>query len=115
MSALRRLEGSIDEQTMIAMNARAKLEREPEASVAAGFLAERMGIQLQVDEETVGDRLVRNLRGHLGLVAISLLAAIVVAVPLGVMAARFARFGQLILGIVGIVQTIPFSGGSLSS
>ncbi len=107
VSALRRLEGAIDEQTMIAMNARAKLEREPEASVAAGFLAERMDIRLQVDEETVVDRLVRNLRGHLGLVAVSLLAAIVVAVPLGVMAARMPRLGQLILGIVGIVQTIP--------
>src|SRR5439155_24632748 len=39
--------------------------------------------------------------------ALSLLAAIVLAIPLGVLAAKNARAGQAILGVVGIVQTIP--------
>lgn len=41
------------------------------------------------------------------LVGISLAAAIVVAIPLGIVAARFARVGQIVLGIAGIIQTIP--------
>jgi osmoprotectant transport system permease protein len=44
---------------------------------------------------------------HLLLVGISLLAAILVAVPLGVLAAKRARLGQVLLAVVGIVQTLP--------
>jgi osmoprotectant transport system permease protein len=44
---------------------------------------------------------------HLFLVTISLALAIVLAVPLGILAARFPRSGQIILGATGIVQTIP--------
>lgn len=102
-----RLEGSIDEDVMIAMNARAKLDLEPESRVAAGFLAERMGVSVDVRTVSAADRLLRNLRGHLRLVSISLLAAIAVAVPLGVAAARSPRLGQVILATVGVVQTIP--------
>jgi osmoprotectant transport system permease protein len=39
--------------------------------------------------------------------AISLSAAVLVAVPLGIAAARRPRWGQVILGLAGIVQTIP--------
>jgi osmoprotectant transport system permease protein len=35
------------------------------------------------------------------------LAAIVIAIPLGIAAARRPRLGQVILGVVGIAQTIP--------
>ena len=38
---------------------------------------------------------------------IPLTAAILIAVPLGVLAVRLPRFGQVILGGVGILQTIP--------
>ena len=102
-----RLEGGIDEARMIAMNARAKLDLEPEALVAAGFLDEQMGVRVEVQAETAADRLRRNLSGHLWLVSISLLSAILVAVPLGVLAARMPRFGQVVLAVVGVVQTIP--------
>jgi osmoprotectant transport system permease protein len=44
---------------------------------------------------------------HLQLVGLSLLAAIAVAVPLGVLAARSPPVGQIVLGAVGVVQTIP--------
>lgn len=102
-----RLEGSIDEARMIAMNARAKLDREPETAVAARFLDDEMGMNVEVRVETMADRLWQNLRGHLWLVSLSLLSAILVAVPLGVLAARLPRVGQVILGVVGVVQTIP--------
>ncbi|HEY8925400.1 MAG TPA: glycine betaine ABC transporter substrate-binding protein, partial [Polyangia bacterium] len=38
VAALRRLEGRIDARTMVALNARAKLDRVPEATVAADFV-----------------------------------------------------------------------------
>jgi len=107
LAQILRLEGAISEAEMIAMNARAKLELEPEGRVAAAFLATKLGVQVRVETDTRIQRLGRNLRGHLWLVSVSLLAAIAIAVPLGVLAARLSRFGQVILGIVGVVQTIP--------
>ncbi len=102
-----RLEGAIDEERMIAMNASVKLDGRPEAQVAAEFLADHLGVRREVATATAVDRLVRNLRGHLWLVSVSLLAAIVVAVPLGIVAARRPRFGQVVLAVVGVAQTIP--------
>ncbi len=101
------LEGAIDEGEMVAMNARAKLELVPESVVAAEFIEARFGLQTEVVLEGPLDRFARNLRGHLWLVSVSLLAAIIIAVPLGVVAARLPRLGLGILGVVGIVQTIP--------
>jgi osmoprotectant transport system permease protein len=49
----------------------------------------------------------RLTRQHLLLVFASLAASIVVAVPLGVLAHRRKQFSQLILGAVGVIQTIP--------
>ncbi len=89
------------------MNARVKLDRVPEGRAAAEFLAEKLGIRAAVKEETVAHRLLRHLREHLFLVAVSLLAAILLAIPLGILSARLPRLGQLVLGAVGIVQTIP--------
>jgi len=102
-----RLEGAIDASRMIAMNARVKIARESEERVAAEFLEGELGVVTAAAADGAVARFGRNLRGHLELVAISLLAAILVAVPLGVVAARMPRAGQLILGLVGIVQTIP--------
>jgi osmoprotectant transport system permease protein len=44
---------------------------------------------------------------HLGLVGISLAVAVILGVPLGIVAARFRLLGQLELVSVGVVQTIP--------
>ena len=47
------------------------------------------------------------LGAHVVLVLVSLAVALVIAVPLGIVAARSARGGALILGITGAVYTIP--------
>ncbi len=107
VAAFSQLEGRISAQEMIAMNARVKLDRVPESRAAAEFLAEKLGIRTAVKEETAVDRLLLHLREHLFLVALSLLAAILVALPLGILSARFPRLGQLVLGVVGVIQTIP--------
>jgi ABC-type proline/glycine betaine transport system permease subunit len=44
---------------------------------------------------------------HLVLVLVSLAAAIVLGVPMGIAAARFRKAGQIELGAVGMLQTIP--------
>jgi osmoprotectant transport system permease protein len=105
--ALSRLEGVISEDEMRAMNARAKLERVSETRIAAEFLAEKFGIRGEVRDETVVSRLLRRLQEHLFLVSLSLLAAIAVSLPLGVLAARWPGPGQILLAAVGIIQTIP--------
>jgi osmoprotectant transport system permease protein len=105
--ALRRLEGGVPEAAMVALNARAKLDRVAESQVAADFLSEALAMSVEVREETWYSRLLVHTREHLILVGISLLGAILFAVPLGILAAKRPRLGQGILGVTGIVQTIP--------
>ena len=107
VAAFARLEGRIDEAAMAGMNAQVKLDREPEAEVAAAFLGATLGIAAAAERTGMIDRLIENTLAHLGLVAISLGAAIAVSVPLGIYAARRRRTGQVILAVTGIVQTIP--------
>jgi len=107
VAAMLRLAGRLSESAMVAMNARARLDRVPETRVAADFLAEAFDLAVQADVETRIERLARNTRQHLFLVVVSLLLAIVVAVPMGVAAAKGPRLGQAILGGVGVLQTIP--------
>jgi len=106
-SALERLAGTLDETSISRLNARVKLGGESEAEVAASFLAESLGLSVAVESAGRAARLLARTREHLMLVAASLAAAILLAIPLGVVAAKLPRAGQLILGAVGVVQTIP--------
>jgi osmoprotectant transport system permease protein len=106
-SALKRLEGRITELEMAGMNARAKIDKVPEDRVAADFLAEKFAIKASVDTQTFAGRVLQRLGEHLALVAISLTAAILVAIPLGVVGAQSPRLGAVILTTVGVIQTVP--------
>lgn len=107
LRALRRLEGRISRAEMTRMNAQVKLEGVPAAEVAASFLAQEFGFEPRViDARPLAD-LIRYTREHLALVLVSLSAAVVVAIPLGIAAARRPRLGQVILSVTGIIQTIP--------
>jgi osmoprotectant transport system permease protein len=92
---------------MAAMNAEVKIAWKPERAVAAAFVARTFGIDIDGGTETRWQRLWRTTLEHLALVGISLGAAIAVAVPLGVLAARRRRLGQVVLAAAGVVQTIP--------
>jgi osmoprotectant transport system permease protein len=105
--AWKRLEGAISEDAMAAMNARVKIDKVPENRVAAEFLRSKLGLGGEVRVAGFLDRLMSRTLEHLELVAVSLGAAILVAMPLGILAARRQRLGRWILGAVGIVQTIP--------
>ncbi len=108
VAALLQMEGLISESEMVAMNSRAKLDGVEEIVVSADFLVAKQIIEdPQVEVEGAVARLLRNTRGHLFLVSISLMAAILIAVPLGILAARWPQLGQVILGTAGVIQTIP--------
>jgi osmoprotectant transport system permease protein len=53
------------------------------------------------------DRVAMLLGQHLVLVALSLAAALLISVPLGVVAARNARAGTAIVAVTGIIYTVP--------
>jgi len=106
LASLERLSGSLDEAAVRRMNARAQ-DREPEAAVAGDFLRDRLGVQSQAVVESDFEKVVGYAGQHLLLVAVSLAAAIVVAIPLGVFAARRPRYGRWVVGFAGLVQTIP--------
>jgi osmoprotectant transport system permease protein len=116
LAALERLTGAIDAGTMIALNAQVKLDRKPEEAVAAAFLEQKLqlaGVD-GLDEAEAADgggmrwsAIAQHTREHLALVGVSLLAAVLLALPLGVLAARRPRLGQVVLALVGIIQTIP--------
>ncbi len=107
LAAMLRLQGLIDEAQMIAMNARVKLGGEEEVLVASNFLRERLGIDIDAKASTRVERFLRYSGQHIVLVVASLCAAILIAVPLGIAAARLRYLGQVILAVVGIAQTIP--------
>ena len=105
--AMLRLQGAISADDMRDMNARVVVGQEREAQVAADFLAQRLNVQVEVETETVAQRILARTREHLLLVVVSLALAIAAAVPLGVVAARQPRLGQVLLALVGVVQTLP--------
>jgi osmoprotectant transport system permease protein len=104
---IQRLSGSIDEAAMVRMNARAKLDRESEASVAADFLETRLGVSARVESGSRAQRIWQRTREHLAMVGVSLLAAILIALPLGVLAFLRPAIGRVVLAAVDVLQTLP--------
>jgi len=107
IAALARLEGRINESAMIAMNADAKIHKVPEARIASDFLSRKLGVSAISDFQGFWSRLASRTWEHLQLVSVSLLAAILIAIPLGIIAAAYPRMGQIILGGVAAIYTIP--------
>ena len=107
IAALTRLTGTIDAARMSMLNGAVKLDKKTETAVAEDFIRDRFGAAVSGAEKGLLARLVQRTGEHLSMVGLSLLAAILVAIPLGILAARHARLGQVLLGLTGIAQTIP--------
>ena len=105
--ALRSLEGKIDEQSMIRMNAAAELEGKTFAQAAALFFGESGAKGRTFLGTLFGPDLWRLTGEHLLLVFASLAASVAVGVPLGILAAKIPRTAQAVLAAVGVIQTIP--------
>jgi osmoprotectant transport system permease protein len=107
VAALKRLEGLLDDPRMRSLNAKVVVEGKSERQAAADFVAEAFDITVTDTEPTVVELVAKYTVQHLYLVGISLGLAIVVAIPLGVLAYKVAPASQPILGATGIIQTIP--------
>lgn len=114
-AAIARLQGRLGEDAMRRMNAAAELEHQSFQQVAADFLVGTAPSPVSTRAETgrrfwnqlVGPDLWRLTLEHLSLVFLSLAASVLAGVPLGILAARHAAAETLILGVTGVLQTIP--------
>jgi osmoprotectant transport system permease protein len=123
LAALGLLSGRLDEAAVRAYNRRIEVDGEPVAIVARALLAD---LGLGPVGTTVGDpAVVRRSDGflaflwsrraetatlamrHLQLVLVALLAAVVVALPLGLVLERARRSAEWVVGGLGVLQTIP--------
>ena len=121
VAALTLLSDRLDEQRMRALNRRVEVDREDMQSVAASALRDLgliegpraaearatagggFGSYLWRQRATLAALTLR----HLLLSAIALVAAILVAVPLGLSLERVRRLSQPVLGALGILETVP--------
>ena len=125
-SAITTLEGRINDDAMRRMNAAAELEQKTFDQVANAFLTESrapVGTAQNVIPNQWGNTRTESANGlwaklfgpdlsrlameHLSLVFLSLIASIVVGVPLGILAARHHVAESIILGATDVLQTIP--------
>jgi osmoprotectant transport system substrate-binding protein/osmoprotectant transport system permease protein len=102
---LHRMEGQIDEARMIRLNAEA--ERTKDYTRAASLYFQDSGNSTTTGSESFAHKLTRWTLRHLQLAGLSLLLAILVGLPLGIVASRGGAIGHFILGFAGVVQTIP--------
>lgn len=106
LAALRTLEGKIDEKEMVRLNAEAERTKNYALAAASFFGAGARSAAAQQQPGAAAEIL--RLTGlHLELVAVSLGLAILVGVPLGIVASRPGALSQGILGVTGVIQTIP--------
>ncbi len=108
--ALQALEGRIDERRMIRMNAAAELQGKSFAEAAAVLDSDgkpQSAARRSFWGALFGPDFWRLTGEHLLLVFASLAASIALGVPLGVVAAKLPKSEQIVLGAVGLIQTIP--------
>jgi osmoprotectant transport system permease protein len=123
IAALGELSGRLDERQMRALNQRVEVDRTPVAVVAHDALTS-LGL-LSTSTPTsgwrgrsIGPGLVGYLGGqraviarlagrHIELVAISLIVAVLVAVPVGLLLERVSRQAEGVIRAVGVLQTLP--------
>ncbi len=109
-AALQRLEGRIDEATMIRMNARAELQGAGFADIARDFLAgdsQNDAAARGFVAKLFGPDLGRLARQHLMLVAVSVGLAVLIGLPLAMAVFAHVRLRALVLGLTGLLQTVP--------
>lgn len=106
VQALNSTAGKIGEPLMIAMNDEAG--RTKDYSEAATLYFKSLGQRnVRIEGTNLVSKTLRLTAQHIQLVAISLLLAILAGVPLGIRAARPGAVSATILGVAGLIQTIP--------
>jgi len=107
---LQKLERRIDERTMIRLNAAAELQGRSFAEAAA-LLDSGAESTKKMERKFLavlfGPDFWRLTSEHLLLVFVSLAASIAVGIPLGILSQKVKAMTQVVLGVVGVIQTIP--------
>lgn len=116
------LVGRLSDSKMSELNAAAEISRLPPADVATAWLrglnlelaagtqngsSHHDGFATQFWRALTGPDLWRLCQQHLKLVLVSLIASIVVGMPLGIIAFRVRQAQRWVLGVVGMIQTVP--------
>jgi osmoprotectant transport system permease protein len=101
-AAIQKLQGSIDENKMIELNAKVELESWSFEKTASSFLNKS-----EVLKSTAIATFLKRTQEHLSLVFFSLLLAVIAGLPLGILAARSKALAQTVLLVSGVMQTIP--------
>jgi osmoprotectant transport system permease protein len=117
-AALKVLQGSIDERTMIAMNARAELDKVAfdviarehlahKAAGSSGAAAPSNAAAQGFAARLFGPDFWRLTAQHIGLVVAAVALAVLIGVPLAVWVTPHAGARGLVLGATGLLQTVP--------
>ena len=106
-AAVRSIENKIPAETIINLNSSVPIDGDSESAAASRFIKNNLSIETEPRHESFESRLYGNTVQHLFLVSVSLTAAILISIPLGIAAFRNKKLGRFILGIVGIIQTMP--------
>ncbi len=98
----------IDAPTMRRLNARAEIDGVPFATIARDFISGRTSSAPRRSlARGVLDAIAKHGPRHVALVLAALFSSTLAGVPLGLLAYARRRAGAAVLGITGIVQTIP--------
>lgn len=100
------LAGSIDEAQMRRLNKAVRIDGTSETQAAREALGKAADAPDAAPESLV-ERIRPFLLQHIALVAVALGLALVIAIPLGIVAARSPRIGALVIPATGLLQTIP--------
>jgi osmoprotectant transport system permease protein len=110
---LKQLQYTIDDSTMIRLNAEAELAGRGFATVAERFLTRDIAQKPAQPPKPgfwgrlLAPDLLRLTLQHLNLVFVSLAVSILIGIPLGIVASRNPAIAKWILALTGVMQTIP--------
>ena len=106
-ASLRSLEGKLSNENMRKLNGIVDIEKRSPKEAARSFIENVTPSKEQSLSRIRYQQVLKKTWEHLYLVTLSLLTAILVGVPLGLVATRYKVIGQAILAITSVIQTIP--------
>lgn len=106
--AINKLAGSISEEEMRSLNSLALFEKRDHANIAREFLeVKKMVRSKAAPEPGYWLEILEKTYMHIKLTLLALLAAVIVALPLGILLYKNPAISKVILYFTGILQTIP--------
>jgi osmoprotectant transport system permease protein len=107
VAVLNGLAGTLTEARMRELNRMVRMQGLTETAAARLALGESAGANARRGAAGRWERIGERTKEHLALVAAALIAALAVAIPLGILASRSRRLGAAVISATGILQTIP--------